>query len=70
LLLVPFLDRAGTGRRSAAFGVLGSAAVAYMVGMTAWGYRSWTPVYAVVGTLAVLVVLGVGTRGGGRSMRP
>jgi cytochrome b6 len=70
LLLVPFLDRAGTGRGSAAFGVLGAAVVAYMVGMTAWGYRSWTPVYAVVATLAVLVVLGVGTRGGGRSMRP
>jgi cytochrome b6 len=70
LILVPFLDRARAGRRSAAFSVLGAAAVAYMVGMTAWGYRSWTPVYAVMATLAVLVVLGVGTRGGGRSARP
>jgi cytochrome b6 len=70
LLLVPFLDRAGTGRASRAFGAVGAAALAYMVGMTAWGYRSWTPVYAVVGTLAVLVVLGVGTRGGGRSTLP
>ena len=70
LLLVPFLDRAGTGRGSALFGVLGAAAVAYMVGMTAWGYRSWTPVYAVAGTLAVLAVLGAGTRGGGRSGQP
>ena len=70
LPLVPFLDRARAGRGSAAFGVLGAAAVAYMVGMTAWGYRSWAPVYAVVGTLAVLVVLGAGTRGGGGSARP
>ncbi len=70
LLLVPFLDRARAGRGSAAFGVIGAAAVAYAVGMTAWGYRSWAPVYAVVGTLAVLVVLGAGTRGGGGSARP
>ena len=70
LLLVPFLDRARAGRGSAAFGVLGAIAVAYIVGMTAWGYRSWTPVYAVVGTLAVLAVLGAGTRGGGGSARP
>ena len=70
LLLVPFLDRARAGRGSAAFGVLGAIAVAYIVGMTAWGYRSWAPVYAVVGTLAVLAVLGAGTRGGGRSARP
>ena len=70
LLLVPFLDRARARRGSAAFGVLGAIAVAYAVGMTAWGYRSWTPVYAVVGTLAVLAVLGAGTRGGGGSARP
>jgi len=70
LPLVPFLDRARAGRGSAAFGVVGAAAVAYAVGMTAWGYRSWTPVYAVVGTLAVLAVLGAGTRGGGGSARP
>ena len=70
LPLVPFLDRARAGRGSAAFGVLGATAVAYAVGMTAWGYRSWAPVYAVVGTVAVLAVLGAGTRGGGRSARP
>jgi cytochrome b6 len=70
LLLVPFLDRARAGRGSAAFGWLGAAAVAYVVGTTAWGYRSWAPVYAVLGTLAVLAVLGAGTRGGGRSARP
>jgi quinol-cytochrome oxidoreductase complex cytochrome b subunit len=70
LLLVPFLDRSRNGRGGAAIGVVGAAAVAYIVGMTAWGYRSWTPVYAVVATLAVLVVLGVGTGGGRRNARP
>jgi quinol-cytochrome oxidoreductase complex cytochrome b subunit len=70
LLLVPFLDRSRAGRGSPALDVLGVAAVAYVVGMTAWAYRSWTPVYAVVGMLAVLAVLGAGTRGGGRSERP
>jgi len=70
LLLVPFLDRARTGRGSVAFDLLGSAVVAYMVGMTAWGYRSWTPVYAVLGTIAVLAVLGLGTHGGRRNARP
>jgi len=39
------------------------------VGMTAWGYRSWTPVYAVLGTIAVLAVLGLGTRGGSGTAR-
>jgi cytochrome b6 len=70
LLLVPFLDRPRYGRGGAAFGVLGAAALVYVVGMTAWGYRSWTPVYAVLATLAVLAVLGLGTGGGGRNARP
>jgi cytochrome b6 len=69
LLLVPFLDRARDGRGGRATSVLGAAALAYMVGMTAWGYRSWTPVYAVLGTLAVLAVLGLGTHGGRRDAR-
>jgi quinol-cytochrome oxidoreductase complex cytochrome b subunit len=69
LLLVPFLDRARAGRGSIAFDLLGGAALAYMVGMTAWGYRSWAPVYAVVATIAVLAVLGLGTHGGSRNAR-
>jgi cytochrome b6 len=65
LVLVPFLDRgAARGRRT--LDLLGGAAVAYMVGMTAWGYRSWTPVYAIVGAAAVLGVLGIGTGAGAR----
>jgi cytochrome b6 len=70
LLLVPFLDRPRDGRGGRTFGVVGVAALAYMVGMTAWGYRSWAPVYAVVATVAVLAVLGLGTHGGRRNARP
>jgi cytochrome b6 len=69
LVLVPFLDRGPKGRSSAVT-ILGAAAVAYAVGLTAWGYRSWTPVYAFAGTLAVLTVLGIGTRSGGKRGRP
>jgi quinol-cytochrome oxidoreductase complex cytochrome b subunit len=57
LLLVPFLDRGIVRRgRSPAFTAVGWAAVVFIVGMTAWGYRSWVPVWAV---LATLVLIGV-----------
>jgi cytochrome b6 len=66
VVLVPFLDRGAAQGRRPLFDLLGGVAVAYMVGMTAWGYRSWTPVYAIVGAAAVLGVLGIGTGAGGR----
>jgi cytochrome b6 len=66
VVLVPFLDRRAEHGRRTLFDLLGGVAVAYMVGMTAWGYRSWTPVYAIVGAAAVLGVLGIGTGAGGR----
>jgi cytochrome b6 len=68
LVAVPFLDRrvAAEGR-SPLFTWLGVAALVYMVGFTAWGYRSLVPVWIVVGTGIVIVVLGLGTaQGGGR----
>ena len=63
LVLVPFLDRKleATGR-SPLFTTIGAVAVVYMVGMTAWGYRSLNPVWAVLLTLVLIVVLRVGTR--------
>jgi cytochrome b6 len=70
VVLVPFLDRRRTGPAGLAFDVVGVAGVAYVVALTAWGYRSWVPVYAVVGAAGVLAVLGVGTGGGGRRARP
>jgi cytochrome b6 len=63
MVLVPFLDR-GINRtgRSPMFTWIGVVALVYMVGMTAWGYRSLAPVYAVLATALVVVILGLGTR--------
>ena len=62
LLLVPFLDR-GIVRRgqSPVFSAIGWIALVYIVGMTAWGYHSWIPVYVVVGTGLVVAILSIGT---------
>jgi quinol-cytochrome oxidoreductase complex cytochrome b subunit len=59
LVLVPFLDRGGRGRGLTVAGVL---AVVYVVGMTARGYRSLVPVWAVLATVLVTLILGLGTR--------
>ncbi len=60
LLLVPFLDRGALLRgRSPGFTAAGVAALVYIVGMTAWGYRSLVPLLAVVATAALVGVLGV-----------
>ncbi len=59
LVLVPFLDRTG---KSPVFAGVGVAAVIYIIGMTAWGYRSWLPVWIVLGTVLLTLILGLGTR--------
>ena len=63
LMLVPFLDRKvrRTGD-SPLFTWIGVLTVVYIVGMTAWGYRSLVPVYIVLLTGVVTAVLGYGTR--------
>jgi len=63
LLLVPFLDRrlADSGR-SPLFTGIGVLALIYIVGMTAWGYRSLVPVYVVLLTAALAFFLSIGTR--------
>ncbi|MEE8412574.1 MAG: cytochrome bc complex cytochrome b subunit [Acidobacteriota bacterium] len=71
LVFVPFLDRglARTGK-SPLFTVAGVIAVAYMVGMTAWGYRSVIPILIVGGAIALTAAFGWITRppaGGGRN---
>jgi cytochrome b6 len=55
LVLVPFLDR-GTAKagHSPGFTWIGIVGLAYVVGMTAWGYRSLVPVYVVLATGGVL----------------
>ena len=62
LVLVPFLDR-GVNRngRSAGFTVAGVLALAYIVAMTAWGYRSVVPVLVVLATTIVIVLFGWAT---------
>jgi quinol-cytochrome oxidoreductase complex cytochrome b subunit len=70
LILVPFLDRGVVRRgRSRGFTVAGVAALVFVVGMTAWGYRSLVPVWVVLALIVLVGVLGLGTRrapGGGR----
>jgi len=68
LVLMPFLDRGvvRTGR-SPAFTAAGVAGLVYVVGLTAWGYRSLVPIYVVLATGLVVAVLGLGTRRAGGS---
>jgi len=63
LVLVPFLDRRvnKTGR-SPAFTVVGWIAMAYIVGLTAWGYRSLVPLWVVLLTAVLIVLITVVTR--------
>ena len=61
MLLVPFLDRRIVrDGKSPLFTAIGLVGLAYVVGMTTWGYRSWVPVAVVLGTGLVVVVLGRG----------
>ena len=56
LLFVPFVDRntsAGTG-----FTVAGLVITTYVVGMTAWGYRSFLPILIAIATLLVIFLFG------------
>lgn len=63
LVLVPFLDHgaARTGR-SPAFTVAGWMATVYIVGLTAWGYRSFTALGVVLLTVALILIITVVTR--------
>jgi cytochrome b6 len=58
LLFVPFLDR-GRGRGWAIGGVLG---LAFVVGMTCWGYGTLVPLYIVFLTMLLLAVFAFITR--------
>jgi quinol-cytochrome oxidoreductase complex cytochrome b subunit len=62
--MIPFLDRtvARTGR-SPMFTLLGVVALAFLVGMTAWGYHAWWP------AAVAFVVAGAGWLSG-RAMVP
>ncbi len=67
MVLVPFLDRGVLRRgRSPGFTLAGVLALVFMVGMTAWGYRSLVPIYIIAGTALVVAVTALGTRRVGR----
>jgi cytochrome b6 len=70
LVLVPFLDRRVVREgRSPGFTLVGALALVYIIAMTAWGYRSLVPVWAVLVTAVVVWVLSLGSasgRDGGR----
>jgi cytochrome b6 len=61
LVLVPFID-AGKLTRGRWLSVLGVIGVIYAVGLTAWGYHSLVPIYVVLATLLLLILLGWVTR--------
>ena len=63
LVLVPFLDRKvnRTGK-SQLFTYIGILALVYIVGMTAWGYRSLSPLFIVIGTVVLMLLLSLATR--------
>lgn len=56
--------------QSPLFTWLGVLSVVYIVGMTSWGYRSLAPVFIVLLTGVVTVVLGYGTRRAPRREEP
>ena len=62
LLLVPFLDRdvVRTGR-SPVWTAIGALVLVYVVGMTSLGYRSWLPVFIVLGMAALIGVIALAT---------
>ncbi len=62
-VLIPFLDRSVRRRGlSRFFTVIGSLTLVFIVAMTTWGYHSLVPIWIVIGTAVVLLVLGYATR--------
>ncbi|MBK5258705.1 MAG: cytochrome b N-terminal domain-containing protein [Thermoanaerobaculia bacterium] len=64
LLLIPFLDRKG----SMAWNVVGIVALTFIVVMTCWGYESLVPLYIVLLTAVLLMLLALITRGPRRTI--
>jgi len=67
LVLVPWLDRGVVRRgRSPLFTAAGAVVLFYVVGMTAWGYRSAVPFYILAAVAAIMALMSWITRGAGR----
>jgi cytochrome b6 len=64
LILVPFLDRrAAREGRSPAWSIGGAIALTLVIVMTCWGYGTLVPLYAVLLTILLLLLLAFITRG-------
>jgi cytochrome b6 len=63
LMLVPFLDRSAPGK-GGAWQIAGAIALLFVIGMTCWGYMSLLPLYTVVISGILLLLLAFITRGG------
>ncbi len=63
LMMVPFLDRE-KAKENPVWTWIGVVALLYVVGFTAWGYRSMVPVLVVLATVVLVYLLGLGTRHG------
>jgi cytochrome b6 len=64
LMAVPFLDRgAARDGRSRGWSIAAVVVLAWVVGMTCWGYESLLPLWIVFATAALLAVLAYITRG-------
>jgi cytochrome b6 len=62
MMLVPFIDPSEeNATRSRIVSLVGVVAVIYMVGMTAYGYRSWLSVGIMVATGALIWLMGIAT---------
>ncbi len=63
LVLVPFLDRrVNDAGKSPLFTWIGIVALIFIVGMTAWGYRSVVPILIVLGTVVLMYLMSLATR--------
>ncbi|HSY50079.1 MAG TPA: cytochrome bc complex cytochrome b subunit [Thermoanaerobaculia bacterium] len=66
LMFVPFLDRSAPGKGKG-WTIAGLAALLFVIGMTCWGYMSLLPLYVVVISGVLLLLLAFITRGGRKS---
>jgi cytochrome b6 len=66
LMLVPFLDRSAPGK-GRIWTIAGVVALLFVIVMTCWGYMSLLPLYVVIISGILLLLLAFITRGGRRS---
>jgi cytochrome b6 len=66
LMLVPFLDRSAPGKGKV-WSIVGAVALLFVIGMTCWGYMSLLPLYVVILSGILLLLLAFITRGGRKS---